>query len=392
MSEVLRLPLVDDDEVDRAAVQRALQVASLDAELREATSVTAARKLLAEIRFDALLLDYNLPDGCGRELLESVAHATDPTPVIVLTGQGDEALAVELMKIGARDYIPKHDLSPARLAQSLRHVVEVSRAEREAARARRGQQFLSDASARLAQSLDTNATLEQIARLAVPEMADHCVLHVVEADGSVRAGAACHLGAPDSEQGAQGMRGSEGFVSAPVLQALNTERPVVLNQCDDSANETPLDEDAPEILERLGVCALVALPLWRGHTLGVLTVAHSNTGRRYDDQDLTVSNLRRAQRGARQRSPLRRAARRGTLAETLRATGERSRPETRLRAGRRGVADRATESIGASGSVRVLHVRRTRWVVSVRDFGVFTRSRRRPSADRQRRSLPETAP
>jgi signal transduction histidine kinase len=47
----------------------------------------------------------------------------------MLTGQGDEQLAVELMKAGASDYLPKGAVSPERLAQSLRYVLRVHRAE-----------------------------------------------------------------------------------------------------------------------------------------------------------------------------------------------------------------------------------------------------------------------
>jgi signal transduction histidine kinase/DNA-binding NarL/FixJ family response regulator len=285
----MRLLLVDDDEVDRAAVHRALRNASLEVEVCEATAVASARRMLAENRFDALLLDYHLPDGSGRELLETALRAAEPTPVIVLTGQGDEALAVELMKVGARDYIPKQELSPPRLAQSLRRVVDVARAEREAARARRAHQFLADASARLAQSLDTSATLEHVARLAVPEIADHCLLHVVELDGAVRAGAACHLGGPESTNEAQAIRALESTTSSPLMQALATERAVVMNGGPSPVPAGESDPAALEVLRSVGASSLASLPLIaRGRTLGVLTVANSVSRRRYDEQDLNV--------------------------------------------------------------------------------------------------------
>ena len=119
--EALRLLVVDDDEVDRMAVRRALKDVPMSVSVEEAGSVEAARSRLSAGRYDGVLVDYNLPDGSGLEVLEAAGAQVDPPPVIMLTGQGDEGLAVELMKEGARDYIPKQQLSAARLGQSLRY-------------------------------------------------------------------------------------------------------------------------------------------------------------------------------------------------------------------------------------------------------------------------------
>jgi signal transduction histidine kinase len=54
-----------------------------------------------------LLLDYHLPDMTGRELIESNFIKENNIPFIIMTGQGDEKLAVEMMKLNARDYIVK---------------------------------------------------------------------------------------------------------------------------------------------------------------------------------------------------------------------------------------------------------------------------------------------
>src|SRR3954471_3197934 len=134
----MRILLVDDDDVDRMAVRRALKGAGLDADVTEAKSVAEATRLLARCTFDSAVVDYNLPDGDGIEVLAAAADAIEPVPTIFLTGQGDERLAVDLMKEGASDYIPKGALTPELLGHSLRHIAEIARAEREARRARRG--------------------------------------------------------------------------------------------------------------------------------------------------------------------------------------------------------------------------------------------------------------
>ncbi|CAN5591419.1 hypothetical protein BH24GEM3_BH24GEM3_04410 [soil metagenome] len=131
----LRLLLVDDDQVDRIAVRRGLRSMGVRAEFVEAESVSSAVEELRAQPFDCVFLDFNLPDGTGLLVLREVRGAGIRTPIVMLTGQGDEQLAVELMKAGASDYLPKSMVTPERLAQSLRYVLRVSRAELKARQA-----------------------------------------------------------------------------------------------------------------------------------------------------------------------------------------------------------------------------------------------------------------
>lgn len=127
----MKILLVDDDEVDRLAVARALRSAGLEATVEEAGDVIAAAAAVEAQVFDAVLLDFRLPGGDGLDVLRSLRVAGVDTPVIVLTGHGDEQTAVELMKAGAVDYLSKHGLSGDRLAQSLRYATERQRLQEE---------------------------------------------------------------------------------------------------------------------------------------------------------------------------------------------------------------------------------------------------------------------
>lgn len=127
----MNILLVDDDEVDRLAVGRALRSAGLHATLSEAESVGAAISALGDHAFDCVLLDYQLPGGNGLDVLRIVKGDETGTPVIILTGQGDEQTAVEFMKAGADDYLAKNGLSGDRLAQSIRYATEKRQLERE---------------------------------------------------------------------------------------------------------------------------------------------------------------------------------------------------------------------------------------------------------------------
>lgn len=127
----LRILLVDDDEVDRLAIRRALRGAAVDARVEEACGAAEAMKALSGDVFDCILLDYYLPGTDGFEVLRNLRRETPRTPVVMLTGHGDEQTAVELMKAGAADYITKNGLSGERLIQSLRYATERQRLESE---------------------------------------------------------------------------------------------------------------------------------------------------------------------------------------------------------------------------------------------------------------------
>lgn len=129
------LLIVDDDALDRRAVQRALHQSGIEATFSEAESSEAALAALGEGRFDCVLLDYQLPGIDGLEVLRQLRAAGDRTPVIMLTGQSDAQVAAALMKAGATDYLAKGRLSPESLASTLRSALRVSRAEAQAARA-----------------------------------------------------------------------------------------------------------------------------------------------------------------------------------------------------------------------------------------------------------------
>lgn len=116
---LLRVLSVDDDVVDRMAVRRHLARTGLAVQVDEADGVLAAIARLSEVRFDCVLLDFNLPDGDGLTFLRGLRSAGLSVPVVMLTGQSDPEVVADLVMAGAADYIPKQLLSAERLLQSL---------------------------------------------------------------------------------------------------------------------------------------------------------------------------------------------------------------------------------------------------------------------------------
>jgi signal transduction histidine kinase len=131
----LKILVVDDDDVDRMAVRRALKASGLEATVTEAEDAAGALAKLAKEHYDCTLLDYRMPGSDGLDVVRAARERGILVPFVMLTGFGDEQTAVELMKAGAADYIPKSSLTPERLALSLRGVLRIHQAEIDASRA-----------------------------------------------------------------------------------------------------------------------------------------------------------------------------------------------------------------------------------------------------------------
>ena len=116
-----RVVVVEDDRGLRHLIQRALE--------REGLLVTVADdgpSAISAMSADAgtlVLLDHHLPGMSGREVIEAlVGHGSVP-PFIIMTGNGDEPLAVDMMKSGARDYVVKNQSFLERLPAIVRRVL-----------------------------------------------------------------------------------------------------------------------------------------------------------------------------------------------------------------------------------------------------------------------------
>lgn len=137
MQETLEILLVDGDAAARFAVQGSLNQTNLKVNVTETETCAAAIALLQKQTFDAVLLDYDLPDGDGLLLVRHTKQLGLTVPLIVLAGQGDEQIAVELMKAGTADYLAKSKLVPEALGRSLSNAVRLHQAELQAAEATR---------------------------------------------------------------------------------------------------------------------------------------------------------------------------------------------------------------------------------------------------------------
>lgn len=116
----LTILLVDDSTADRALYRRFLS-STKTYTLLEATTGEEGIRLCQTTQPDCLILDFYLPDTDGFGFLNTLQEETPclPYPVVILTGQGTEQLAVQAMHRGVQDYVVKDDLS----AYTLRRVI-----------------------------------------------------------------------------------------------------------------------------------------------------------------------------------------------------------------------------------------------------------------------------
>jgi two-component system nitrogen regulation response regulator NtrX len=108
--------VIDDDDVVRKICVELLEARGHKA--LSAASVGEGLRLFAEHRPAAVLLDLRLPDGTGIDVLRELQRQAPGTPVIVISGLGSVAEAVEAMKVGATDFLEK-PVSRDRLFQIL---------------------------------------------------------------------------------------------------------------------------------------------------------------------------------------------------------------------------------------------------------------------------------
>src|SRR5436190_11436896 len=116
--------VVDDDQSLLRLIERTLRRGGFSTET--VTSGQAAIDWRMRHHADLMLLDLKLQDIGGKELIDHLASIGRLLPFIIITGQGDERVAVEMMKRGARDYLVKDtqfaELLPAVVQRALAQI------------------------------------------------------------------------------------------------------------------------------------------------------------------------------------------------------------------------------------------------------------------------------
>lgn len=122
--------LVEDDPGDIALFEEMLcGAATVQFELTHCSTLSSALTLLGKRSFGVILLDLSLPDGKGIDTVVRTHAAVPNVPIVVMSGLGDEELAVRALHEGAQDYLVKGQVDGNLLIRAIRYAIERQQAE-----------------------------------------------------------------------------------------------------------------------------------------------------------------------------------------------------------------------------------------------------------------------
>ncbi len=275
----IHLLLVEDNVDQRELTLRSFREKLPEAQITAVENGPASLQKLGEACYDAVILDYSLPILNGLEVLKKIQERGYALPVVMVTGQGDEKLAVEAMKQGAYDYIIKtqnyHDALPVVVEKVIEKYQLKQRLEQATSRARRLYEVsLSAATERKVAPLADK--LVQGAKELVHAKA--ALLALLDLDGNVQSISTSGLKIdPESMQGPISRIGLFGL-------AYTERKPCLLDRLEGNSlwNETPAHE--PLIQQ------LLSLPFIReGQVIGVLTVLNKEESFTQQDIDTLLT-------------------------------------------------------------------------------------------------------
>lgn len=155
------------------------------------------------------------------------------------------------------------------------------------------QRLLDQATVALASSLDVGETLDRAVHFVVPELADWCLVDLVDDDGQLVQVAVAHV---DRQLEAKARRLARDFSSGGPYphgpeHAVRTETADVVPRLEDTLwAAAPLDAEHPEPLRALGVQSYICAPIqFRGRTLGAISLLRAGPCRRYVAADVVVA-------------------------------------------------------------------------------------------------------
>jgi CheY-like chemotaxis protein len=128
MSEPLRILIVEDNPADADFIHELLpQTGPLNFQIGSVTRLSKALARLGSKDIDLVLLDLGLPDSQGLQTFHTLRKAVPDIPVIVLTGNNDQELAVAAVRDGAQDYLVKGRIDGDLLVRAARYALERER-------------------------------------------------------------------------------------------------------------------------------------------------------------------------------------------------------------------------------------------------------------------------
>jgi PAS domain S-box-containing protein len=286
--------------MSRVRVEQALRTS----EARKTAILESALDCIITMDGDGRIVEFNpaaeTTFGCPRDDAIGM-HVRDLVPAVggdLL--QLELATRVELMGTRADGSefpveiaIVRVDVpGPPLFTAYLRDITERKRTERSLRESTERTAFLAEASTLLSASLDFDTTLMRVARLAVPRLADWCVVDIVDQDGITRRLAIEHAD-PAKVRFARELE--QRFPYGPdaaggAATVIRTGTPELTPVIDGRLRAGARNDEHLRVLSELGLRSMMCVPLVaRGRTLGALTFVSAESGRIFDHSDLALA-------------------------------------------------------------------------------------------------------
>ena len=313
--------IIDDDMAMLQALPEVLRRQLYPITVTTARSAQHALQLVSRTDFDAIISDIRMPGMDGLTLIHEIHQLWAETPVLIMTAEDNREVVVRALRAGAYDFISKpivdHDYMVVALQRAIRtrqlsrqvaaqkialehHNEElesaIEQAVSEAKAAQRRLSFLAEASSLLASSLDYEATMSRLARLAVLYLSDYCVIDMLDELDHLQNVAVAHRDR-NQEKLMKQLRGNNQAYAVAVFHVLEQ----AVTKTGHGVLQSVISEtDAPNAgsdLRALGIKSAMIVPLIAGDKIvGSLMFLSTRPERHYslDDLNLAEDLTRRA--------------------------------------------------------------------------------------------------
>jgi PAS domain S-box-containing protein len=278
--------IVDDSSADSELYRRyLLGNGDYDYAILEAKSGQEGLALWQQHHPNVVLLDYRLPDLDGLEFLAELRNweRSPLLPVIMVTGQGNEAIAVQAMKAGAQNYLVKGQITPERLQLAVDGAIAMVDLHNQLEQRIEREQLIRQITQKLHQTLD----LDEILQTTVTEVrqflrSDRVLIFRFQPDGS---------GTVIAESvGKSWMSLLSSHHEDPCLQAKYIERfSQGLVSCKSNIYDSSIDPCHAQLLDKWQVRANLVVPILQNTRLwGMLIVHHCTAPRHWQPLEIDL--------------------------------------------------------------------------------------------------------
>ncbi len=264
--------VIDDEQIVQESVRRILEEEGY--KIDGAMRVDQALDLLARRPYDIVLTDLMMPDKSGMEAVQAVAENHPDTGVVMFTGFATVDSAVESMKLGALDYLPK-PFTPEELLEVTERALDKVRKKR---RDREIEKLYSDAEKAIKSSLDLKEVLRLICTSVVGLFKVKGASLLIHRKKDQVLEVASYYGLSEEYVG-KGILDSEKSVSA----IFQSEKAVLIEEADFDASL-----QYPEKARAEGIASILSIPMKLDTTvLGILRI-YSGEKRSFDDDEIAL--------------------------------------------------------------------------------------------------------